>query len=165
MIQKTPQKPPKRSVPNTVTQYDPYIKELRSRALKVLVFFGSGVILGTIFYQHILSSFMKIFQLDGINLVLTSPYQFIDLSIKTGVLIGILFALPISVYFFLDFIRPALRPKEFRFLLKMMPFSVFLFVIGFCFGVWVVQFVIDLFSQTSSSFNVGNIWDLSEFLN
>jgi len=163
-VKKLPTKnPPKNDSLSLVTPYDSYIKELRNKFLRILVFFVIGAVGGGIFYQKILSAFMQIFTLEGINLVLTSPYQFIDLSVKTGMIIGILFAIPIFIYYLLQFIKPALKPQEFGFLLKMLPFSLVLFITGFCFGVWVVQFVIDLFSKTSSNFQVGNIWDLSEF--
>ena len=143
--------------------YQPYLKELRSQLLKVFVFFAIGAAVGGIYYQQILSALMNLFKLKGVNLVLTSPYQFIDLSIKTGLVLGILFALPIFIFYLLKFIRPALNPREFRLLIRMLPISIILFITGFGFGAWVIQFVIDLFSQTSTSFEVGNIWDLSGF--
>lgn len=107
---------------------------------------------------------MKLFQLDGVNLVLTSPYQFIDLSVKTGVVVGIITCFPVFLFYLLKFIRPALTPKEFRLLLKMLPISLLLFCVGFAFGVWVIQYVIILFSQVTTGFAVDNIWDLSNFL-
>ena len=45
----------------------------------------------------------------------------------------------------------------------MLPFSIILFIVGFGFGVWVLQYVVDLFSRTSSGLEIGNIWDLSSF--
>jgi len=110
-----PKNPPKNESLSLVTPYDTYIKELRNKCLLILVFFVIGAVGGGVFYQKILSAFMKIFKLEGINLVLTSPYQFIDLSVKTGMIIGILFAIPIFIYYLLQFIKPALKPQEFRF--------------------------------------------------
>ena len=34
---------------------------------------------------------MRIFKLDGVNIVLTSPYQFINLAVNCGLLIGAYF--------------------------------------------------------------------------
>lgn len=145
-------------------QYLPYIKELRSKLFRIVIFFAIGAILGFVYYQQILGFVLQLFKLEGINLVLTNPYQFFDLSIRTGFFTGILMALPIFLYYLLQFIRPALRPAEFKMLISMLPMSIVLFICGFIFGLWVIQFVIDLFYQTSSSFEIGNLWDLSGFL-
>jgi sec-independent protein translocase protein TatC len=147
-----------------VSQYDSYIKEIRVEFAKVLALFLVGFILGAFYYQVILTNLIGLFQLEGINLVLTSPYQFIGLSLKTGAITGLVLCLPLFVFYLLKFIRPALAPKEYKLLIQLLPLSVVLFVIGFSFGIWIIQFVIDLFSRTSASFSIENIWDLSGFL-
>ncbi|MEN8252807.1 MAG: twin-arginine translocase subunit TatC [Patescibacteria group bacterium] len=147
-----------------VAEYLPYFEEIKKESTKVLVVFFVAFALGFIYYKKILSLLINLFELDDINLVLTSPYQFIDLSIRTGMAIGIIATTPIAIYFVLKFIKPALQPKEYKMIVKMLPVSVLLFIFGFGFGIWVIQYVINIFSQTSSDFAIGNIWDLSGFL-
>lgn len=144
--------------------YKPYISEMRRAFWKVLVLFALGAVVGMIYYKSILTQIMSFFKLESINLVLTSPYQFIDLSINSGFFVGVVFAMPALLYYLLQFTRPALTKQEYSLLVKMMPISIILFCVGFAFGVWVSQYVVDLFSQTSSSLNIGNIWDLSGFM-
>lgn len=143
--------------------YEPLLNELKGKLIVVGVVFSLATAVGFVFYQNILLFLMDLFQLEGVNLVLTSPYQFIDLALYTGVVTGVVVAFPLFLYHFVRFVKPALEPKEYTLLVRMLPLSVFLFVTGFGFGVWVTQFVITLFSQTTSQFAINNIWDISRF--
>jgi sec-independent protein translocase protein TatC len=153
--------------PNSINaltaRYLPYLKEIQKKLLILTgIVFGSGIF-GFIYYQKILSTILGFFSFKGITMVLTSPYQFFDLAINTGLATGVVVAVPLFIYFILSFLKPALAPKEYRQILNMVPFAFILFVIGFGFGIYVMQFVISIFSETASSFNVGNIWDISQF--
>jgi len=157
--------PPALQTRATITKrYLPYLKEVQQKLFIVLVIFFIAAALGFIYYQKILTRIMDIFNLQNINIVLTSPYQFINLSINTGLLTGLLTCLPFFFYYFLKFIRPALRSKEYKLILYLLPLSIILFIIGFSFGVWVVQFVITLYSKTTLEFSITNLWDISHFL-
>jgi len=147
-----------------IKRYMPYLKEIQQKLLAILIVFLIGASLGFIYYQSILSKVMSIFSLDDINIVLTSPYQFINLSINTGLITGLLATAPFMIYYFLKFIQPALRPKEYKLLVYLLPFSAILFLVGFGFGIWVIQFVVAIFSKTSQQFAIGNLWDISHFL-
>jgi len=149
---------------DNIKRYLPYLKEIQSTLLTVLIVFIIGASLGFIYYQTILSTIINLFSLDNINIVLTSPYQFINLSINTGLITGLVAAAPFLMYYFLKFTQPALRPKEYKLLVRLLPFSTILFIIGFGFGIWVIQFVIAIFSKTSQEFAIGNLWDISHFL-
>ena len=63
----------------TFEDYKPYIQEMRGGFWKTLVLFVIGAGIGIIYYKQILSTVMGFFQLNNINVVLTSPYQFIVL--------------------------------------------------------------------------------------
>jgi len=146
-----------------ILKYTPYLKELQSKLLHVFIVFGVGCGIGFIYYQKILSFIMHLFKMDGINLVLTSPYQFIDLAVNTGILIGLILAIPLLGYHLISFVRPALAPKEYKLLFRLYPASLVLFVVGFIFGAWIIQFIITLYSQTTTEFAVNNLWDVSHF--
>ena len=70
-----------------IIKYTPYLKELQKKLFIVFSVFLGGGILGFIYYQQILSAVMHLFKMDNINLVLTSPYQFIDLAVGTNTLV------------------------------------------------------------------------------
>ncbi len=144
-------------------KYSPYLSEILSKLRLVVIVFVVGGVLGFIYYQNILTGLMGFFKLEGINLVLTSPYQFIDLAVQTGLVTGTALVFPLFFYQSLGFIKPALKHTEYSLVVKLLPLAMILFVIGFCFGVWVLQFVIAIFHDTSSQLAVDNIWDISGF--
>lgn len=146
-----------------IAKYTPYLKEIQKKLFIVFCVFLGGGILGFIYYQQILAFIMHLFRMDNINLVLTSPYQFIDLAVNTGLLIGLTLALPLFGYYFLTFVRPALASREYRLILRLYPLAVILFIVGFFFGGWIIQLIINLYAQTSLDFAVGNLWDVSHF--
>jgi len=148
-----------------IEKFTPYLKELQTKLFIVFLTFLAGGVLGFAYYQKILSFIMHLFKMEGINLVLTSPYQFIDLAVNTGLLTGLILALPLLGYYLLTFVRPALAPKEYGLLVRLYPLAVILFIVGFCFGGWIIQLIINLYSQTTMEFSVNNLWDVSHFFN
>lgn len=146
-----------------IKKYTPYLKELQTHLFTVFIVFLGGGILGFIYYQKILSFIMHLFKMEGINLVLTSPYQFIDLAVNTGLLTGLILALPLLGFYFLRFVRPALASREYRLIVRLYPLAIILFIVGFIFGAWIIQLIINLYSQTTLDFSVNNLWDVSHF--
>lgn len=146
-----------------ITKYTPYLKELQTKLFTVFIVFLMGGVLGFIYYQKILSFIMHLFKMEGINLVLTSPYQFIDLAVNTGLLAGLILSLPLLGYYFLTFVKPALAKREYGLILRLYPMAVILFIVGFFFGGWIIQLIINLYSQTTLEFSVNNLWDVSHF--
>lgn len=147
-----------------IAKYLPYLQEIQRNLLHVFLVFGVSGIIGFIYYRPIINLIMRIFSLEGINIVLTSPYQFIDLAVNCGFLTGLIFSLPLLGFNIIRFVRPALKAKEHRLLLRLYPFSLILFIAGFLFGAWIIQLVIRLYARMSLEFSVENLWDLSSFL-
>ena len=154
---------PPSALEQNIERFSPYLSEIQKKLFQVFVVFAAAGLIGGINYQYILRFVMRLFNLSGINIVMTSPYQFISLAVNTGIAIGLSAALIPLTYHFINFMRPALRPEEYHLVARLIPASIILFVVGFIFGVWVVQFVISLFSKTTLDFAVGNLWDISHF--
>ena len=144
-------------------KYMPYMEEIQRKLFQVLVVFFTFAIIGGIYYQEILRLIMGFFNLEGINIVMTSPYQFIGLAVNTGLAVGLTATLIPLIFHFITFMRPALKPDEYKLILGLLPAGLILFFVGFSFGVWVVQFVITLYSKTTLEFAVGNLWDIGSF--
>ena len=158
---KTPAEPS--AVDDAVKKYLPYLKEIQKKLITLLIVILISGVSGFLYYQKILTFVLGVFNLEGITIVLSSPYQFIDLAVNTGIATGVVIAFPLLIYYLLGFLKPALAPKEFKLIARLVPLALVLFVIGFGFGAWVMQFVIDIYSQTALDFNVSNIWDISRF--
>lgn len=146
-----------------IKRYLPYLQEIRKKLLGVGIIFALFGLIGFFFYQKILTFTMGLFNLQGITIVLTSPYQFIDLAINTGIVVGTVATFPLLLYYLIQFIRPALRPYESGIIKYLIPLSLLLFVFGFGFGFWIMNVVIKLFYNTTQDFNLNNLWDISRF--
>lgn len=153
----------KSQIEELTAKYLPYLQEIQKKLFLLCLTILISSVIGFIYYQKIIGLILGLFDLKGISMVLTSPYQFFDLAINTGLATGIVTAIPLLIYFILGFLKPALNPKEYRQILELIPIALLLFIFGFSFGIYVMQFVISIFSQTAVGFNIGNIWDISHF--
>jgi len=146
-----------------MARYLPYLEELQKKLLQVVIVMLGATILGAIYHRQILTFVLQRFDLTGINMVISSPYQVIELAIQTGIYVGILTAFPLLVYHLLTFLKPALEAEEYKVLVSLIPVSLGLFIGGFTFGVWVMNFIIALFAKATLDYSIGNIWDISMF--
>lgn len=151
------------SVDAAVKKYLPYLQEIQRKLVTLLVVILISSVFGFFYYQKIITFILGIFNLKGVTIIMSSPYQFINLSINTGIAMGVIVAFPLLIYYIVGFLKPALAPKEFKLITKLVPLSLLLFVVGFGFGAWVMQFVINIYKQTALDFNVTNMWDISRF--
>lgn len=146
-----------------IAKYLPYLQELQRKLYTILFV---SVIVGTIAgwnYQHILKWTMHFFRLEGITIVMTSPYQFINLAVNTGFVAGVSVGLPLLGFYLIRFVKPALKPHEYRLLTHLFPLSIFLFIVGFLFGAWIIQFVVKIYANTTLELAVQNYWDIGSF--
>ena len=102
--------------------------------------------------------------MEGINIVFTSPFQFIELSINSGLLIGLIAVFPLMIVQCLSFLKPALKKSEYRLVISLLPLSIFLFVFGFTYGIYIMRYVLIVFYEKSLALDIGNFLDVSKFL-
>jgi sec-independent protein translocase protein TatC len=145
-------------------QFSPFIKEVRKKIVTTALVFAVATIAGFIFYEKIIKFLISMFSLEGVNIVFTSPFQFINLAISTGVATGLVVASPVLAIQFLHFLKPALKRKEFKSATKFLPFSSLLFLFGFIFGIVVMKWQIEIFLARSIALGIGNILDISGLL-
>lgn len=154
--------PPELTV--AVKKYSPYFQEIRKRVLITLVFFVIATFGGFIFYEDIIRFLVRSLSLEGINIVFTSPFQFINLAISSGIVVGVLTIVPLIIFQILSFLKPALKFKEFKTIVGFIPFSIVLFVTGFVFGIVLMKWQIEIFLTRAASLSIGNILDISSLL-
>ncbi len=119
---------------------------------------------GFFFYEDIIRFLIKILSLERINIVFTSPFQFINLAISCGVAVGIVISLPLLILQTLFFLKPALKIKEFRMVVRFLPFCIILFALGFTFGFLIMKWQIGIFLTRAVSLGIGNVLDISKLL-
>jgi len=147
-----------------INKYSPFLMEVRKRISFVLSIFAIAMIVGFAFYEKIIKFLVDTLSLQGVNIVFTSPFQFINLAISCGVVIGLIFVFPLIIAQILSFLKPALRAKEYKAILVFLPFSIFLFLIGFAFGAFIMKWQIQIFLGRSTVLGIGNILDISKLL-
>ncbi len=148
-----------------INKYSPFLTEIRKRILFTISIFAVSTFVGFVFYERIIKFLIDILSLKGINIVFTSPFQFINLAISCGIATGLVIVFPLVIYQVLSFLRPALRGSEYKMLVYFLPFSIVLFLIGFSFGFLIMKWQIQIFLAKSISLGIGNILDISRLLN
>lgn len=147
-----------------IKKFSPFLREARKRLYFTLVIFATSTVCGFVFYEKIIKFLVNILSLKGVNIVFTSPFQFINLSISCGVVTGLVVSLPVIFFQILYFLKPALKRKEFRLIIRFIPFSVLLFLVGFLFGALIMKWQIEIFLARSVALGIGNILDISGLL-
>jgi sec-independent protein translocase protein TatC len=147
-----------------INKYYPFLVEVRRRLLFALSVFAIGMIGGFIYYEKIVKFLIDSLGLKGVNIVFTSPFQFINLAISCGFVAGLTVTFPLIISQFLAFLKPALKNKEYRMVLGFLPFSIFLFVFGFIFGAIIMKWQIQIFLSRSVNLGIGNVLDISHLL-
>lgn len=145
-------------------KFSPYIHELRRRILITIVVFILSAFTGLFFNEVIIKFLVDVLSLSGVNIVFTSPFQFINLAISCALATGIICTFPLVLYQALSFLKPALKRKEFRTTLKCLPAALGLFVGGFLFGGVVMKWQIEIFLAKSVSLGIGNVLDISQLM-
>ena len=147
-----------------IKKYSPFFKEIRKRITIVLAVFAVATFAGFIFYEKIISQLLSVFSLQGVNIVFTSPFQFINLSISCGITTGLIVVMPMLITQVIAFLGPALKKYEYKIVVRLLPFSIILFLIGFVFGSLIMKWQIQIFLNRSISLGIGNILDISNLL-
>lgn len=147
-----------------IDKYSPFLVEARKRLVFSLCAFAAATVAGFFFYEKIIKFLIDILSLKGINIVFTSPFQFINLAINTGIACGLIVSFPLLVAQILSFLKPALREKEFKMVIRLLPVSLFLFLTGLIFGFFIMKWQIAIFLDRSLALGIGNILDISRLL-
>lgn len=147
-----------------IDKFSPFLAEVRKRIVFTFSLFVIATIAGFFFYEHIIRFLIEILGLKGVNVVFTSPFQFINLAVSCGIATGVVVSFPLIIFQILSFLRPALKGKEYNTLVKLLPLSLFLFLLGFSFGAIIMTWQIQIFLSKSISLGIGNILDISRLL-
>lgn len=149
---------------DVINKYSPFLMEVKKRLFFTLSIFAIGMLGGFIYYEKIIKFLIDLLNLKGVNIVFTSPFQFINLAISCGVITGLIVSMPVIISQSMSFLKPALRAKEYKLVSSLLPFAIVLFVIGFGFGAFIMKWQIEIFLGRSQYLGIGNILDISHLL-
>lgn len=151
-------------VDTTINRYYPFLMEVRKRILFLAVFFVTFAIAGFFYYEKLIRYILAILKIDGVNVVFTSPFQFFNLAVSSGLVVATILTFPLIIQQIISFLKPGLKKKEFRILNALIPLSILLFLIGFGFGFTMMRYVITVFYSKSLELDIGNFLDISRLL-
>ena len=68
----------------TINKYFPFLLEIRKRLLFLASLFLITASIGFFYYEKLVTFVLGFLNLEGINVVFTSPFQFFTLAINSG---------------------------------------------------------------------------------
>jgi len=145
-------------------KFYPYLLEIRKRLLFVGSIFVVATIVGFFLYQNLVTFFLGFFSLKGVNIVFTTPFQFVTLALNCGLIVGVVATVPVLIFQLLSFLKPALQKREYRIIVNILPLALVLVAAGFIYGVFIMKFMVQIFYQASVSLRIGNVLDIEKFL-
>ena len=81
-----------------------------------------------------------------------------------GFFLAIIACIPYIIYSFYVFAIPALTRSEKKSLLKSIPISYSLFIVGFSYGFFILYYSLGLLAAINIGLGIANIWNISQFL-
>ena len=147
-----------------IKDYGPYLDDLWRLIYRLAIIFMVIFVAGFFGAGWIIQLFIKMFHLNNVTIVVTSPFQFIDLAVDVGIFLGFLFCVPAAIWGIYSFIRPAVSKKEFFALIWTLPSSLILFLFGFAYGFFALYWGLQGLAQINSSFGLQNFWDIGLFM-
>lgn len=147
-----------------IGKFLPFLEDLRRRLYRGVILFGIFFFGGFFFAGTILKKILGLVNLDHVTIVVSSPFQFIDVAMDFGFLLAIIVSVPYIIYSFYVFIIPALTRSERRRILRSIPLSVGLYIVGFFYGFFILVYALEALAAINTSLGIANFWNISQFL-
>jgi len=161
----SPRKRRSDSLNNEKKPFLEHLEELRLRVIYSLLFFIL-IFIGLFFFSpHILNLISKDF-MDGTFVIISlNPTEVILSELRISFFLALILSLPVFIYHFLRFVKPAMTNKEKSFASAFIFISPLLFLLGIWFAYsFVLRFVIRFLSRVSLLAVQNNFWSLREFI-
>ncbi len=147
-----------------IKAFYPYLDDLNKRLRFVtfcfLIFFIAGFSLS----GQTIKLLAKFFQIDNVILITNSPFQLVDLAMNIGVFFACAICTPIIIYQIYAFFKAGLRRQERSFFLFLLPLSIFLFLLGFTYGFFILYYAMEALARINVSLGIANMWNIATFL-
>ena len=140
------------------------MEDLRRRLFRGVIIFAIFFVVGFFFTGVILKKILDFVHLDEVTIAASSPFQFIDVAMNFGFFLAIMVCVPYIIYSFYSFIVPALTKNERIKLLKSTPLSIGLFIIGFSYGFFVLNYALEALASINIGLGIANFWNIGQFL-
>ncbi len=147
-----------------IEKFLPFLEDLRERLYRgvilFIIFFCGGFLCAGI----ILKKILNLVHIDQVTIATSAPFQFTDIAMDVGFFLAIIVSVPYIIYSFYIFILPALTRSEKIKLLKSIPLSVGLFIVGFFYGFFILYYALGLLASINTNLGIANFWNIGQFL-
>lgn len=147
-----------------LNEYGVYLEDLKRRILLLVKIFAVIFASGFFLTGLIVKTAIQLLSFKDVSIVITSPFQMVDIAMSTGFFIASVITAPIAVYQIYTFLSPGLLPKEKRLFIMLIPVALILFFIGFAYGFMVLYFGISVIAEINVKLGVVNYWDIGKFI-
>lgn len=147
-----------------IEKFLPFLEDLRHRLYRGVILFVVFFVGGFLSAGIILKRLLQVIHVDQVTIATSSPFQFADIAMDVGFFLAIMVSVPYIIYSFYIFIVPALTRSEKIKLLKSIPLSIGLFIVGFFYGFFILYYALGLLASINISLGIANIWNISQFL-
>jgi len=147
-----------------IEKFLPFLEDLRNRLYHGVILFVVFFVGGFLSAGIILKKILKLVHIDQVVIATSSPFQFTDIAMDVGFFLALMVSVPYIIYSFYVFIIPALTIGEKIKLLKSIPLSVGLFIVGFFYGFFILYYALGLLASINISLGIANFWNIGQFL-
>lgn len=147
-----------------IAEYGVYLEDLKKRILFILKLYIGIFSLGFFMTGFIVKTLIKLLDFKNVSIVITSPFQMVDIAMSTGFFVASVVMAPVVVYQIYTFLSPGLLPKEKRLFIFLIPVALLLFFVGFAYGFLTLYFGISFIAQVNIQLGVVNYWDIGKFI-
>lgn len=147
-----------------LAEHTPYIEEMRRRIYRIALFIAAVFVIGFFATIPIFKALNHFFQVKDAAIVVTSPFQFLDLAMSTGMFFSVVLSLPFVVYQVLAFVNSGLTQNEKKAAYFYSSLVFALFAIGFAYGFATMFYSVNLMAGVNISMGLQNYWDISKYL-
>ena len=147
-----------------IEKFLPFLEDLRERLYRGVILFVVFFLGGFLSAGIILKNILKLVHIDQVTIAASSPFQFTDVAMDVGFFLAIMVSAPYIIYSFYVFILPALTKAEKIKLLKSIPLSIGLLIVGFLYGFFILYYALGLLASINISLGIANFWNISQFL-
>lgn len=145
-------------------EFGDFLADIRRRLLLCLAVFILGFSVGFFFSSSLIRALVALLELDGVQYVLSSPFQVLSLSMDMGFFVAVAAVFPLLLVEVYEFARPALLKSERSLVILYVLVSLLLFVMGFGYGVAVMYYATWAVASLNGTLGLVNLWDISTFL-
>jgi len=154
----------KEELKTNVEKFLPFLEDLRVRLYRGALSFGVFFLIGFFCAGIILRKLLIFVHIDEVIVATSSPFQLVEVAMDVGFFVAIMVSVPYIIYSFYVFIMPALTRRERIRLLKSIPITILLFVTGFLYGFFILNYSLETLASLNIRLGIANFWNIGQFL-